>query len=320
MSTPQVVITHLISPAAETMLREAGLAVVARHDESPPPRSEVLQMIAGANAVLTVLSVKVDDEFLAAAGPGLRIVANYAVGFDNIDVAACGRRGVRASNTPGVLTEATADIAWSLILSTARRVIEGDRIVRTGQWQGWKPTELLGLELSGATLGVIGAGRIGCATARRSSGFNMRVVYSHPRAVPELDGPLAARRVELDELLRTSDIVSLHVPFRPENRHMLDARRLALLRDGALLINTARGSLIDEAALVRELSTGRIRAGLDVYEFEPRLSPGLAELPNVVLLPHLGSATHATRRAMARLAAENILAVLSGREPVTPIA
>lgn len=320
MSTPQVVITHLISPPAEPMLREAGFAVVARPDETPPPRPEVLRMIAGASAVLTVLSVKVDDEFLAAAGPGLRIVANYAVGFDNIDVAACRRRGVRASNTPGVLTEATADIAWSLILSAARRVIEGDRIVRTGQWQGWRPTELLGLELSGATLGIIGAGRIGCATARRSSGFNMRVVYSHPRDVPELDGPLAARRVELDELLQTSDIVSLHVPYRPENRHMLDARRLALLRDGALLINTARGSLIDEAALVRELSTGRIRAGLDVYEFEPRLSPGLTELPNVVLLPHLGSATHATRRAMARLAAENIIAVLSGREPLTPIA
>ncbi len=320
MLTPQVVITHLISPPAEPMLREAGFAVVARHDETPPPRPEVLRMIAGASAVLTVLSVKVDDEFLAAAGPGLRIVANYAVGFDNIDVAACRRRGVRASNTPGVLTEATADIAWSLILSAARRVIEGDRLVRTGQWQGWRPTELLGLELSGATLGIIGAGRIGCATARRSSGFNMRVVYSHPRDVPELDGPLAARRVELDELLQTSDIVSLHVPYRPENRHMLDARRLALLRDGALLINTARGSLIDEAALVRELSTGRIRAGLDVYEFEPRLSPGLTELPNVVLLPHLGSATHATRRAMARLAAENIIAVLSGREPLTPIA
>lgn len=320
MSTPQVVITHLISPPAEPMLREAGFAVVARHDELPPPRAEVLRAIAGATAVLTVLSVKVDDEFLAAAGPGLRIVANYAVGFDNIDLAACRRRGVRASNTPGVLTEATADIAWSLILSAARRVVEGDRIVRTGQWQGWRPTELLGLELSGATLGIIGAGRIGCATARRSSGFKMRVVYSHPRDVPELDGPLAARRVELDELLQASDIVSLHVPFRPENRHMLDARRLALLRDGALLINTARGSLIDEAALVRELATGRIRAGLDVYEFEPRLSPGLTELPNVVLLPHLGSATHATRRAMARLAAENIIAVLSGREPPTPIA
>ena len=319
MSTARVVITRRVPSVARQRLEQAGFAVESIETNDPPPRDELFRALRGANGVIVVLMDRVDGAFLDAAGPGLRIVANYAVGFDNLDLAALRQRGVRASNTPGVLTEATADIAWTLIMATARRAVEGDSLVRSGGWKGWYPTELLGLELHGATLGIVGAGRIGTATARRSIGFAMKVLYSHPRGCDEIESQTAARRVELEELLRQSHIVSLHIPMRPENRHLIDARRLRLLQDGALLINTARGAVVDEAALVAELRTGRIRAGLDVYEHEPRLTDGLAALPNVVLLPHLGSATNQTRDRMAEMAADNVIAALQGREPPNAI-
>lgn len=314
-----VLITRTLPTLGERMLRDGGCDVRALNCDQAPERAALLAAVRGVDAILCVLGDRVDRELLEAAGPSLRIVANYAVGFDNVDLAACRERGVRVSNTPDVLTDATADLAWTLILGASRRVVEGDRLVREGRWGGWYPTELLGLELRGATLGIVGAGRIGTATALRSAGFGMSVVYSHPRNHPELETRLGARRVELDALLREANVVSLHTPMRPENLRLLDRRRLALLRDGAVLVNTARGALIDESALVDELRSGRIRAGLDVYEREPQLAPGLVELPNVVLLPHLGSATTTARESMARMAAENVLSVLRGGAPMNAV-
>jgi glyoxylate reductase len=315
----KVLITRRLPAPVDSLLAQAGCAVDLIDSEAAPERAELLRRLSGCAAVLATATERIDGEALEAAGTGLRVVANCAVGYDNIDVLLCRRRGVVVTNTPDVLTEATADLAWALILATARRVVEGDRWVRSGAWPGWAPSQLLGVELCGATLGIVGAGRIGTAVARRSAGFGMAVRYAHPRAAPELERALGAQRLSLDELLRASDIVSLHVPFREENRRMIGARELGLMRPGALLINTARGALVDEAALVQALRSGRIRAGLDVYEAEPRLAPGLAELPNTVLLPHLGSATLVTRTRMARMAAENIIAVLAGRPPLNPV-
>lgn len=313
-------ITRRVPPPCVEQLRAAGVIVDEFESDDPPSRGELLSRVRGVVAIVAMLSERIDAELLDAAGGALRVVANFAVGIDNVDLAACRARNVRVTNTPGVLTEATADIAWALILAAARRVAEGDRLVRAGAWRGWTPTQLLGLEMNGATLGVIGAGRIGTAVARRSQGFGMRVLYSHPRDNPELDASLSARRVELDELLRESDVVSLHIPMRLENKHLLNRARLALLKPTAILINTARGAVIDEAALVIALRAGKIAAaGLDVYEREPALAPGLAELPNVVLLPHLGSATTATRARMSAMVAENVCAVLAGREPPNPV-
>ena len=315
-----VLITRRVPPPAVERLTAAGFDVHETPSDAPLARDELLKRVAGVAGLVALLSDRVDEELLAAAGPNLRIVANFAVGIDNIDVPACTRRGVRVTNTPGVLTDATADLTWALILATARHIVAGDRLVRSGQWPGWGPRELLGLQLSGATLGVIGAGRIGTAVALRSAGFNMRVLYTHPRANEELDRRLGATRTPLDTLLQESDVVTLHIPLRPENRHLLDASRLALLKPTAILINTARGPILDEPALVAALRSGQLAgAGLDVYEREPALAPGLAELPNVVLLPHLGSATTATRQRMSAMVADNVIAVLAGREPANAV-
>ena len=303
-------------PTAGEALAAAGLTVDMIESDDAPPRSLVLERARGCAGLISMLSDRVDADFLDAAGPGLRVVANYAVGFDNIDLEACRQRGIRVTNTPGVLTEATADLAWALILAAARRVAEGDRLMRSGGWTGWAPLQLLGLELCGATLGILGAGRIGSAVARRSIGFRMRVLYTDPRQNLELERETGARRVEMDRLLAESDVLSLHVPLTPAARHLIGPAQLAAMKRTAILINTARGPVVDEAALVAALRSGQIAAaGLDVYEHEPRLTPGLTDLPNVVLLPHLGSATTATRSRMAAMAAENVIAVLSGREP-----
>jgi glyoxylate reductase len=314
----KVLITRRIPPPAESILRQAGFDVQSLDCDEPPARTDFLSSVKDCAGVLAMMSERIDAEALDAAGPGLRIVANYAVGYDNIDVRLCRERGVVVTNTPDVLTEATADLAWALIMSAARRVAEGDRMVRAGQWRGWAPTQLLGMELHGATLGIVGAGRIGSAVARRSRGFDMNVLYAgnKPAAIEQ---ELNARRRTLDELLRESDIVSLHVPMRPENRHLIGRRELGVMKPGSILINTARGAVVDEAALLEVLRSGAISAGLDVYEREPSLTPGLAELSNVVLLPHLGSATHITRQRMSKMAAENIVAVLSGKPPRNPV-
>jgi glyoxylate reductase len=227
---------------------------------------------------------------------------------------------VRVTNTPGVLTEATADLTWALILAAARRVVEGDHLMRTGRWTGWQPLQLLGLQLTGATLGIVGAGRIGTAVALRSQGFCMKVLYVDDQPNPELESRLGARRVPLSELLPQVDVLSLHTPLTPKTRHLIGENELAAMKPAAVLVNTSRGPVVDETALVAALREGRIMAaGLDVYEHEPRLTPGLAALPNVVLLPHLGSAATATREKMSRMVAENVIAVLQGREPLNAV-
>jgi glyoxylate reductase len=247
--------------------------------------------------------------------PALRVIANFGVGYDRIDVAACAARGVVVTNTPGVLDDATADLAFALILATRRQVVEGDRHVRAGGWRGSWSEGGLAEEVTGSTLGILGLGRIGSAVGRRAQGFELRVLYSQRRPV---ETELGEYR-ELDTLFKESDIVSVHVPLTAETEGLVDARRLALLREGACLVNTARGEIVDERALVAELVSGRIRAGLDVFAHEPEVPLELLDLPNVVLTPHIGSATRQTREAMTRVVVDNLLAVERGEPPVTPV-
>jgi glyoxylate reductase len=247
--------------------------------------------------------------------PGLRIVANFGVGFDRIDVVACDERGIVVTNTPGVLDNATADLAFALVLATRRQVVEGDRLVRSGAWTGSWSEGRLAEEVTGSTLGIVGLGRIGRAVARRARGFELRVLYTQRRCI-ETD--LAEFR-DLDALLAESDIVTIHIPLTRDTEGLIDGRRLALLRDGACLVNTARGEIVDEPALVAELVSGRIRAGLDVFAHEPYVPRELLGLPNVVLTPHLGSATRQTREAMTRLVVDNLLALERGEAPLTPV-
>jgi len=256
---------------------------------------------------LVVVAQVVDDRLLDLL-PSLRIVANYGVGYDGVDVEACARRGVAVANTPGVLDAATADLAFGLLLAAQRRIVEGDRYVREGRWgTDWAEAVLLAEEVSGATLGIVGLGRIGSAVARRARAFDMRVLYTRRSADPE--------SMALDDLLAKADVASLHVPLTEETHGLIDARRLGLMRDGACLVNTARGAIVDEEALVRELVSGRLRAGLDVFAHEPSVPRELLDLPNVVLTPHIGSGTGATRAAMTRVLVDNVLAVRDGREP-----
>jgi glyoxylate reductase len=270
--------------------------------------------------VLVLANERVDEQLLDLL-PDLRLVANYGVGYDRVDLAACTRRGVSVTNTPGVLDAATADLALALMLACRRRVVEGDRFVREGRWgSGWAESYLVGDELSGATLGIVGLGRIGQAVARRARGFELRVLYTRRNRLDDWrERELGVEYRELDALLEEADLVSLHMPRTAETEGLIDARRLALLRDGASLVNTARGEIVDEPALVRELVAGRIRAGLDVFAREPHVPAGLLDLPNVVLTPHLGSATVQTREAMTRLVVDNILAAAAGRPLLTPV-
>jgi glyoxylate reductase len=283
------------------------------------PRDQLLAQVAGKAGAITLLTDRVDDEFLDAAGPGLRIVANYAVGFDNIDVEACTRRGVMASNTPEVLTETTADTAWALMMAAARRVAEGDRFLRRGEPWIWGPLMMLGQDVHGKVLGVVGFGRIGQAMARRARGFGMRVIYHDVYRPPqEVEEELGAEYRDLEDLLAEADFVTLHTNLTPETRHLINAERLRRMKRTAVLVNTSRGPVIDEAALAEALRSGEIfAAGLDVFENEPEVHPGLLELENAVVIPHLGSATVETRDAMGMLAVDNLLAALEGRRPPT---
>lgn len=328
MSTEKarIVVTNRIPQAAVDLLRAAH-DVDAREADETASREETLRRIAGADGVITMITDRVDDEFLDAAGDQLKVVANVAVGYNNIDVAACARRGVVATNTPGVLTDATADTAFGLMLMATRRFGEGERIIRSGTpWQ-WGMFYLLGMDLRGKTLGIVGAGGIGIAMARRARAFGMDIVYTSPRDIAaDAAAELGARRLELPELLATADVVSLHCPLVPAGQpgsthHLIDAEALRAMKPSAYLINSARGPIVDEAALVEALRRGEIAgAGLDVFEDEPAVHPGLLELDNVVLLPHLGSATVETRTAMAELAARNVLRVLAGEPALTPLA
>ena len=252
--------------------------------------------------------------------PNLRIVANCAVGYNNVDLVAAEMRGILVTNTPGVLTEATADLTWALILATARRLVEGVDLVRSGQWTGWHPEQLLGLELRGRTLGLLGAGRIGQAVGRRAAPFGLRIVYTARTPKPDFERETEARRVDTNQLLAESDIVSIHVPSTPETKGMINGETLGRMKRGAILINTARGDVIREEALAKSLELGHIgAAGLDVYTNEPTIHPRLLAAPRTVLLPHIGGATEETRRKMVGIAVANVQAVLAGKPPLTPV-
>lgn len=314
MTSPILVTTRL--PSSAVALLE-GVAPVEIADGLDRPA--LLERVAGRTALVTLLTDRVDAELLDAAGPGLKVVANVAVGFNNVDVPAARERGVVVTNTPDVLTDATAELTWALILSITRRVGEGERLVRRKAWTGWALDQLLGMELTGKQLGVVGAGRIGRAVAAKAAAFGMRVVFGprRPSSGPEVDGHPV---VSLDELLTGSDVVTLHVPLSAETRHLLDRAALARMKRTAYLINTARGPVVDEDALVWALGERLIAgAALDVYEAEPAVHEGLFALENVVLAPHIGSATRETRTAMAELAASNVAAVLAGRPALTPV-
>lgn len=321
-SAMRVLMTQRVPEAAIDRLREAvGPAGVL--DINPDPdhiwtREELLQRLRGAefNALYCLLTNKIDAEVLDAA-PGLRIVANMAVGYNNIDVEECTRRGIPATNTPGVLTDTTADFAWALLMSTARRVPEAERFLRAGKFHGWGPLMMVGQDVHGKTLGIIGFGRIGRAVAKRASGFSMKVLY-HDRmpAGEQTERELNARSATMEELLAQSDYVSIHTDYNPETHHLIGAPELARMKPTAYLINTARGAIVDENALVEALKGGKIAgAGLDVFENEPEVHPGLLELENAVIVPHIASATVGTRTAMAMMAAENIIAVFKGERP-----
>jgi len=314
MAKFNVYVTRLIPVEGLTLLREA-CSVEINPEDRPLTREELLKNVRGRDGVITLLTDRIDGEVMDAAR-GIKGFANYAVGFDNLDVKAATERKIPLSNTPGVLTLATAEMAWTLLFAVARRLIESDKVMRSGTWPGWGPMQFIGGDVTGKTLGIVGAGRIGTAMALMSKGFAMRVLYTDEVANPVLEKDLGARKVPFEELLRESDFVSVHVPLMPATRHLFNAKTLALMKPTAYLINTSRGPVIHEAELVEALRRGVIAgAALDVYEFEPKMVPGLAELPNAVLAPHTASATRSSRSGMSVKAATNLLAMLRGERP-----
>ncbi|MFB3853210.1 MAG: 2-hydroxyacid dehydrogenase [Vicinamibacterales bacterium] len=319
---PRVLVTRRI-PSSVVSLLDEHCTVDLYKGPQAIPRAELIERVQGKQALMCLLTDRIDGAVLEA-GSDLRIVANIAVGFDNIDLAAARARGVVVTNTPDVLSEATAELTWGIILAVTRRITEGDRLLRKGGWKGWALDFMLGTELRGKQLGIVGMGRIGKAVAARAPAFGLRVAYAAEDPVDlTCKGavPLPPMtRMSLDHLLQTSDVVSLHVPLTESTRHLINQTTLARMRRSAFLINTSRGPVVDEAALVWALRERVITgAGLDVFEREPEVHAGLLELENVVLVPHLGSATTETRTAMADLAARNVLAVVSGQPPLTPV-
>ena len=309
---PKLYLARPLPDPVMAVIRER-FSLTATPADHPPSDAEIRSGVRDAQAAVCTLNERMDAEMLSAA-PSLRVIANYAVGYNNIDVNAAKARGIVVTNTPDVLTNATADITWTLILAVARRVVEADQLVRQNRWTGWSPTQMLGTDLSGKTLGIIGMGRIGQAVGRRAAGFDMTVLSWARSERPLQSGNPAWQRVSFEELLRRSDFLSLHVPLTPETKHLINDTALRLMKPTAFLINAARGPVVDEAALVKALQEHRLAgAGLDVYEKEPELHPGLRELSQVVLLPHLGSATTETRVRMGMMCVENVLAVLEGK-------
>ena len=315
MSKPSIFVTRALPGDPTPRLREVANVIVWPHDE-PPPHDELVRRAADADALLTMLTDSIDDAVLDA-GKRLRIVAQMAVGYDNVDVAAATECGILVTNTPGVLTETTADLAFALLLAAARRVVEGDRLTRTGGWKSWHPSFLLGQDVHGATLGIVGLGQIGLAVARRARGFDMRILYHDRTRHPQAEAELGAEYVSLDRLLGESDFVSLHVPLASQTRHLIGQRELSLMKPSAVLVNAARGAVVDQQALCAALKERRIAAaGLDVAEIEPiPVDDPLLTLDNVVVTPHIGSASVATRARMAEMAVESVLQALRGELP-----
>jgi glyoxylate reductase len=319
MAKPLVVVTRAVPREALELLASHAHVDANEADTGYTP-AELISHARSADAMISLLTDRIDDALLGAA-PKLKVVANVAVGYDNIDVAAAARRGIVVTNTPGVLTDATADFAWALCLAVVRNVVPADRFVREGRFREWMMMEFHGGDLAGRTLGIAGFGRIGQAVARRGRGFGMHVIYANPRRVAQaIEGETGAHFVDKETLLASSDVLSLHVPLVPATRHYLGDAEFALMKRSAYVINTARGPVIDEPALARALAAGAIRgAGIDVFEREPAVDPALLAAPNTVLAPHIGSATTETRTKMALMAAENVIAVLAGRPPVNPV-
>lgn len=317
---PKVVVTRRL-PGVSLSRIASQADVAAPPPDSPMPREELLRLVPGAAGILCTLADRIDASLLDVAGPGLRVVSNFAVGVNNVDVAEAGRRGIRVCNTPDVLTQATADLGFGLLLAAARKFSEGERALRAGKFSGWDPWGFLGVPVYGGTLGVVGMGKIGSAIAARAAGFGMRILYHNRRPLPpQREKILRAERRGLDELLAESDFVVLCVPLTQETRGLIDRNRLERMKPTAVLANVSRGEVVDEGALAEALSRGTIfAAGIDVYEKEPVVHPDLLAAPSAVLLPHLGSATKETRERMGRLATENLLAVLAGGEPPCPV-
>lgn len=299
------------------MLQEKGYEVEVSDFDGVLPREKLLEKVKGADAILSLLTDKINGEVFDAAGPQLKIVANYAVGYDNLDIAEAKKRGIMMTNTPEVLTEAVAEQTIALMFAIARRIVESDQFMRDGKYAGWAPFLFLGNDLVGKTLGLVGLGRIGAAVAKRMhDGFEMKIIYYDVKRNEDLEKKYHLEYRELDDLLKEADFVSIHVPLLPTTKHLLGEAQLKMMKKTAYLINTSRGPVIDENALVQALKNGEIKgAGLDVYENEPKMAAGLAELSNTVLTPHTASATEETRAAMSKLAAENIIAALENKTP-----
>jgi len=319
MSTFKVCITRKIPETAAQLLQARGYTVDMPAEESELTHEQLKNRVTGVDALIPLLSDSIDREVMDNA-PRLKIIANYAVGFNNIDIEYARTKNIMVTNTPEVLTDATADLTWALLLGVARRLVEGDRLCREGRFSGWGPLLLLGGDVAGKTLGIIGAGRIGQAVGYRARGFRMNILYSDPQVRLQFEKDCTARKVSTEELLTQSDYITFHCPLNEQTRHLINAQNVYSIKKGAYLINTARGSLIEEQALVKALQQGHLSgAGLDVYEFEPRITDALLELSNVVLLPHIGSATLKTRSDMARIAAQNVINFLEKGQALTPV-
>jgi glyoxylate reductase len=318
MPRERVYITRPIQQEAIELLKE-HFDVTMNPEDRVVERDVLLKAVEDVDALLCLINDTVDKEVIGRAKRA-RIIANSGVGYNNIDVTEATKRGIIVTNTPGVLTDATADLAWGLLLAAARRIVESDKFTRAGKYESWSPTLLLGRSVAGKTLGIIGAGRIGRAVAKRSIGFDMKVLYHNRKRDPDLERELKARWVDKETLLKESDFISLHVPLTDETRHMIGHREFEVMKDTAVLVNTSRGPVVDEKALVEALRKKLIwAAGLDVYEREPEIEEGLKELDNVVLASHIGSATIEARTSMAMMAAQNIVSVLKGGKPITPV-
>jgi glyoxylate reductase len=315
----KIFITRKIQPVAKELLEKEGFKVTVFNKNRPITKEELLKKAKDADAIISLLTEKFDKEVIDQL-PKCKIIANFAVGYNNIDVKYANEKGIIVTNTPDVLTEATAETAVSLILACAKRIPEVDRFVRENKFKGWEPELFIGVELKNKTVGIIGAGRIGYETAKRIKAFGTKIIYYNRSRKENFEKELNAKKVSLNKLLKTADIISLHIPLNSETHHLLNKDNLQLLKPTAILVNTARGEVVDEKYLIRMLKKKKIfSAGFDVYENEPNLNPELFKLTNVVLLPHIGSATNESRSAIAELAAKNVIRVLKGKKPVTPV-
>jgi glyoxylate reductase len=315
MMSWNIYITRRIPESAIQLLRDVGLNINMFNEGRMIPHDILKSKIEYCEALLCLLTDQITEEVIMA-GKNLNIVANFAVGFNNIDIEAATRRRIAVTNTPGVLTDSTADLAFAMILTISRRIAEAERFLRLGRFYGWDPMLMLGSELNGKTLGIIGAGRIGSSVARRASGFNLKLVYTDTKQNLQIEKNFKAVQMDLDELIKTSDFITIHVPLNNTTHHLINHDRLEMMKKSAYLINTSRGPVVDEEALLTVLKAGRIAgAALDVFEFEPEVTPGLLEMENVLLLPHIASATIETRTKMALIAAKNIIAAFQGQKP-----